>query len=166
VLLARDVEGCLGPLWDPLAVHIATAAGKGATVQLRIGGKAGPASGAPLDVEAEILAVDTDAYQTWAGTRMKLGAACAVRIGGMRVVLTSVRDQAYGPDLFTNLGIDPKSLPVVAVKSAQHFMAGFVPIAHQVVLVGGGGALENDFRRIAYCHIHRPKWPLDTVSEN
>jgi len=165
-LLARDIEGCLGPLWDPLAVHISMAAGKGATIQLRIGGKAGTPSSAPLDIEAEVLAVDPDAYQTWAGTRMKLGAACAVRIGRMRVVLTSVRDQAYGLDLFTNLGVEPRSLPVVAVKSAQHFMAGFAPIASQVVLVGGGGALENDFRRIVYRHIRRPKWPLDPVSGN
>jgi microcystin degradation protein MlrC len=165
-LLARDVEGCLGPLWDPLAVHIATAAGIGATVPMRIGGKASLASGAPLDVEAEILAVNTNAFQSWAGTRMKLGAACAVRIGRMRVVLTSVRDQAYGPDLFSNLGVDPKSGPIVAVKSAQHFMAGFAPVAHQVVLVGGGGPLENDFRRIAYHNIRRPKWPLDPVPEN
>jgi microcystin degradation protein MlrC len=160
-LLARDAEGCLGPLWDPLAAHVASAAGKGATVWLRIGGKAGAASGAPLDIEAEVLAVDTDAFQTWSGTRMKLGAACAVRVGKMRVVLVSVRDQAYGPDLFSNLGIDPTSLPIVAVKSAQHFMAGFAPIARQVVLVSGGGALENDFRRIPYRHIRRPQWPLD-----
>jgi microcystin degradation protein MlrC len=160
-LLARDVEGCLGPLWDPLTVRLASAAGKGATVSLRIGGKAGAASGVPLDVDAEVLAVDADAFQSWAGTRMKLGPACALHVGRMRLVLVSVRDQAYGPDLFSNLGIDPRSLPIVAVKSAQHFMAGFAPIASQVVLVSGGGALENDFRRIPYRHIRHPKWPLD-----
>jgi microcystin degradation protein MlrC len=161
-LLERGIEGCLGPLWDPLAVRVLSAAGKGCKVPVRIGGKAGIASGDPLDVEAEVLAVDAEAYQTWAGTRMSLGAACAIRIGKLHVVVTSVRDQAYGPDLFTNLGLDPVSFPVVAVKSAQHFMAGFAPIAHRVILVSGGGSLENDFRRIPYRHIQRPKWPLDS----
>ncbi len=160
-LLERDVAACLGPLWDPMAVRIASAAGAGARIALRIGGKVGPASGAPLDVDAEVLAVSPDAYQSWAGTRMKLGAACGLRIGRLQVVVSSVRDQAYSPDLFTNLGIDPSRQRIVAVKSAQHFMAGFAPIARDVVLVSGGGPLEGDFRRIPYRHILRPKWPLD-----
>jgi microcystin degradation protein MlrC len=162
-LLERDVDACLGPLWDPMAVRVMMAAGPGAKVALRIGGKVGPASGLPLDAEAEILAVEPAAYQTWAGTRMKLGAAGAVRIGKVRLVICSIRDQAYGPDLFTNLGIEPRGLSIVAVKSAQHFMAGFAPIAHTVLLAGGGGPLETDFRRVPYRNIQRPKWPLDAI---
>lgn len=160
-LLERGVEACLGPLWDPLAVRIARAAGPGARLDLHVGGKTGPASGLPLDAEVEVLSVLPDAHQSWAGTRMKLGDACAVRIGPVQLVLSSVRDQAYSPDLFTNLGIDPAAVRIVAVKSAQHFMAGFAAMAGTVLLVGGGGPLENDFRRIAYRHIRRPKWPLD-----
>jgi microcystin degradation protein MlrC len=162
-LLARDVAACLGPLWDPTAVRIAMAAGPGALVALRLGGKVDAAGGLPLDLEAEILAVDPDAYQSWSGTRMKLGAACALRIGKVYVVVSSVRDQAYSPDLFTNLGIEPRAMPIVAVKSAQHFMAGFASIARDVLLVSGGGGLETDFRRIPYRHILRPKWPLDEI---
>jgi microcystin degradation protein MlrC len=162
-LLERDVEACLGPLWDPMAARALLAAGPGARVAVRIGGKVGPASGLPLDAEAEVLAIDPTAYQTWSGTRMKLGAACAVRIGKVRIVVSSIRDQAYGPDLFSNLGIEPRELSIVAVKSAQHFMAGFAPIAHTVLLAGGGGPLETDFRRIPYRNIQRPKWPLDAI---
>jgi microcystin degradation protein MlrC len=163
-LLERDVDACLGPVWDPMTVRIAMAAGPDTTATLRIGGKVGVASGLPLDADAQILAVDPDAWQSWSGTRMKLGASCAVRIGKVRVVICSVRDQAYSPDLFTNLGIEPRELPIVAVKSAQHFMAGFAPIAHNTILVGGGGPLENDFRRISYRHIQRPIWPLDPAT--
>ena len=162
-LLERDVDACLGPLWDPVAVRVLLAAGVGARVAVRLGGKVGPASGLPLDAEAEILAIDPAAYQTWSGTRMRLGAACAVRIGKVRLVIASIRDQAYGPDLFTNLGIEPRDLFIVAVKSAQHFMAGFAPIARTVLLAGGGGPLETDFRRVPYRNIQRPKWPLDAI---
>src|SRR6185312_7641989 len=79
-LLERDVDACLGPLWDPMAVRCVVAAGTGTKVALRIGGKVCPYSGLPLDVEAEILAVDPAAYQTWSGTRMKLGPACGIRV--------------------------------------------------------------------------------------
>lgn len=162
-LLERDVDACLGPLWDPMAVRVLLAAGPGARVAVRIGGKVGPSSGLPLDADAEILAIDPAAYQTWSGSRMKLGAACAVRIGKVRIVVSSIRDQAYGPDLFSNLGVEPRELSIVAVKSAQHFMAGFAPIAHAVLLAGGGGPLETDFRRVPYRNIQRPKWPLDAI---
>ena len=162
-LLERDVDACLGPLWDPVAVRMMLAAGVGARVAVRLGGKVVAASGLPLDAEAEILAIDPAAYQTWSGTRMRLGAACAVRIGKVRLVIASIRDQAYGPDLFTNLGIELHDLSIVAVKSAQHFMAGFAPIARTVLLAGGGGPLETDFRRVPYRNIQRPKWPLDAI---
>ena len=160
-LLARDVDACLGPLWDPIAVRFASSAGVGAEIALRIGGKSGRAAGDPLDIHARVLAVSSEAYQSWAGTRMSLGAACAIEIGHTQVVLTSSRDQAYSPDLFTNLGIDPRAKHIVAVKSAQHFLAGFGALARAVILVGGGGPLETDFRKIAYRHIRRPMWPLD-----
>ena len=57
-LLERDVDACLGPLWDPMAVRVLLAAGPGARVAVRIGGKVGPSSGLPLDADAEILAID------------------------------------------------------------------------------------------------------------
>ncbi len=162
-LLERDVDACLGPLWDPMTVRALLGAGPGARLAVRIGGKVGPASGLPLDAEAEILAIDPAAYQTWSGTRMKLGAACAIRIGKVRIVVSSIRDQAYSPDLFSNLAVEPREFSIVAVKSAQHFMAGFAPIAHTVLLAAGGGPLETDFRRIQYRNIQRPKWPLDAI---
>jgi microcystin degradation protein MlrC len=83
-----------------------------------------------------------------------------VRIGKVEVVLSSIRDQAYSPDLFSNLGVDPAAKRIVAVKSAQHFVHGFAPLARAVVLVGGGGPLETDFRKIPYRNIRRPKRPL------
>jgi microcystin degradation protein MlrC len=160
-LLGRDVDACLGPLWDPSSVRSAFSAGKGAKLALRIGGKAGPSGGGPLEVNVEVLEIAPEALQSWAGTRVTLGMAASVRIGRVEVVLSSIRDQAYGPDLFSNLGVDPRSKRIVAVKSAQHFLAGFQPLARAVFLLSGGGPLEVDFRRIPYRHVHRPKWPLD-----
>jgi microcystin degradation protein MlrC len=162
-LIGAGAPACLGPLWDPMAVRIASAAGEGAEIELRIGGKTGRSGGPPLDVRCRVLRVEPAAWQSWAATRMELGAACAVRIGPVEVVLASMRDQAYGPDLFTNLGVDPAACRIVAVKSAQHFVDGFQPIARDIVLAGGGGPLETDFRRIDYRNIARPKWPLDDI---
>lgn len=61
----RDVA--LALLWDPVAVDHCHAAGVGAVLPLRIGGKSGPMSGNPIDVHAEVLSLRTDAVQALFG---------------------------------------------------------------------------------------------------
>lgn len=160
-VLACGVDACVGPLWDPAVVEAADAAGPGSRFRVRLGGKAGPGSGRPLDLDVEVLGPVVEASQTWAGTRMSLGRACALRTGAVDIVVCSIRDQAYSPDLFRGVGLDPLAYRLVVVKSAQHFAAGFAPMARATVLASGGGPLETDFRRIPYRHVRRPMWPLD-----
>lgn len=164
-LLAADISACLGPLWDPEAAAACHAAGLGARLRLNLGGKSGPASGHPLALDVEVVGLARDAVQSWAGTRMSLGPSCAVRVGPVSVVISSVRDQAYSPDLFEILGVDPAAHRLVVVKSAQHFVAGFAPLAADIILASGGGPLETDFRKIDYRHVRRPIWPLDEMFE-
>ena len=160
-VLASGATACLGPLWDPAAVDISHAVGLGGRFRLRLGGKAGADSGSPLDLEVEVTGLADEASQSWAGTRMSLGRACALRAGSVSIAVASVRDQAYSPDLFHAVGIDPREQQLVVVKSAQHFAAGFAPMARQIILASGGGPLETDFRKIPYRHVRRPIWPLD-----
>lgn len=164
-VLAMRTSACLGPLWDPAAVRLCQAAGRGARLRLSLGGRSGPGSGRPLTLDVEVTGLTDEAVQSWAGTRMWLGAACAVRINDVSVVITSIRDQAYSPDLFEAVGVDPATHRWVVVKSAQHFMAGFSDMAAETILVSGGGPLETDFRKIAYRNVRRPIWPLDDMFE-
>ena len=162
LLLQRDnIRTCLGPFWDPAAAELACMVGVGGKCQVRLGGKAGPESGKALDLEVEVTGVSEAAFQTWAATKVPLGRACALRVGQTSIVVSSVRDQAYDPDLFSGLGIDPTAHQIVAVKSAQHFVAGFTAIARAIIFASGGGSLEADFRKIPYQNISRPIWPLD-----
>jgi len=159
-VLASGVAACVGPFWDPAAVDLCHIVGKGGRFRLRLGGKTA-GSGAPLDLDVEVLGLADEAWQDWAGTRMSLGRACAIRSGQVEIMVSSVRDQAYSPKLFSAVGIDAAACRLVMVKSAQHFAAGFTPIAREIVLASGGGVLEADFRRIPYRQVRRPIWPLD-----
>jgi len=85
-----------------------------------------------------------------------------VRIGGVEVVLNAKRTQATGLELFTNLGIDPTRRKIVVVKSTNHFMAAYGPIAKKVIYVESSGPLPRDHRRVPYRKVERPIWPLDT----
>lgn len=76
-------------------------------------------------------------------------------------MLITIRQQAWGPDLFSNLGIDPKKRKIVVVKSTNHFFAEYSKIAHDVLYMDGPGALPRNFHLVPYTKVKRPIWPLD-----
>jgi microcystin degradation protein MlrC len=162
-LLERRISGgaCLGPLWDPGAVRIAFDAGVGARLPLRIGGKIAPLSGDPVDGNWEIRALVRDMVMTGlAGTPAKLGDCALIACDDVEVVITTYRCQAFGVDLFTQLGCDPAQRRLVIVKSSQHFRAAFAPIAERIILVDTPGVVTNDFTKLPFRKIKLPKWPF------
>jgi microcystin degradation protein MlrC len=161
-LIARNADNvALGPIWDPVAVRLCFDAGAGASFPLRFGGKIGPASGLPVDATVEVIGLAEDCWQSFGPTKVPLGDCAAIRIGGVEVVLITKRTQALGLELFTNLGIDPRAKKVVVVKSTNHFMAAFGPIAKKVIYIDSDAPLTRDYRKIPYRRVQRPIWPLD-----
>jgi microcystin degradation protein MlrC len=150
-------NAAIGPIWDPIAVQYCVAAGEGARLPLRFAGKTGPASGAPIDAEVLIRRVVRDATQTFGQSTVGMGDCAAVRVGDIDVVLPTRRRQAFGTDLFGNLGIDLAARKIVVVKSTNHFYASFAPIAKEVLYVDSGGPLPRDLRTLAFRKIERPK---------
>jgi microcystin degradation protein MlrC len=152
----RGIENAaIGPLWDPVAVEICQDAGVGGRLQLRIGGKLGPASGDPVDVEVTVTGLCDDLENSMGGVPMSLGAAAGVKVHlggetddaperGIDVVLNTRRGQGYSPSIFSGVGIDPERKHILVVKSTQHFHAGFAPISKQVLYAGDLGALPGD----------------------
>lgn len=166
-LLARDAQDvALALLWDPVAVKLCHAAGVGGRIPLRVGGKAGPMSGDPLDVFAEITCVRDDAMQALFGKgepNYRMGKSAAIRIGGVQVVLNSSRQQVFSTHCFSEHDIDPLRTQVLVVKSTQHFMNGFGPIAAKVVRCEGPGTMSPDLRVFPYRKVRRPLAGLDAA---
>ena len=165
-LLARGVKAAaLAAIWDPLAVRIARDAGAGASLPLRIGGKAGPASGEPLDVTATVLALADNVQQRGPGSMRgwPLGDVAAVRIDGVDVLLHTERAQTFGPDGLETLGITPADKRLIVVKSAQHFHRHFSAIASLILYCNAPGGRSIDFASLPYRKLKRPIWPLDDI---
>jgi microcystin degradation protein MlrC len=164
-LIERNMaDAAVGPIWDPIAVRLCFDAGEGARFPLRFGGKIGPASGMPIDAMVTVTALKRDCWQSFGPTQVPLGDCAAVQIGGIRVALISARTQALGLELFRNLGIEPTEQKLVVVKSTNHFMAAFGPIAKSVIYIDADGPLSRDYRRIRYTRVQRPIWPLDEMT--
>lgn len=161
-LIERQVEhAALGPIWDPIAVRICFDAGPGGTLPLRFGGKIGPTSGQPVDARVTVIGLKRDARQSFGPTQVPLGDCAGIRAGGVEVVLIANRTQALGLELFRNVGIEPTAKKLVVVKSTNHFMGNFGPIAKQVLYIDADGPISRDHRKLPYTRVQRPIWPLD-----
>lgn len=142
----------------------AIALGLSPPIPLRFGGETGLASGLPIDAEVTVTGPGTRLLAEFgtdpsAARRLRRGAR-----GRLEVVLITKRTQAPRLELFRNLGIEPTARRVVVVKSTNHFMAAFGPIAGQVIYIDADGPLKRDYRRIPYTRVNRPIWPLDEAT--
>ena len=161
-LQARGIrDACIGPLWDPQAVKMCFAAGEGASFQLRFGAKMSANAGEPVDAHVRVTRLVHDAWQSFGDARDPMGDTAAIEVDGIALVLNTLRTQAFGIDLFTNLGIDPATRKIVVVKSHNHFFAAFSKIAAEVHRTSAPGPLPVDYSLVPYKRVRRPMWPLD-----
>lgn len=158
---AGVADAAIGHLWDPAAYDLIERAGVGASIPLRIGGKSGPLAGDPVDAVVEVLCIRGDLKQLMFDEPVSLGPAASVRVDGIEIVITRVRNQTFGPQTFIDLGIDIPAKRLVVVKSAQHFHTQFAPLAAGIVYASPPGSVSTDFASYPYRRIRRPIWPLD-----
>src|SRR5258706_6492347 len=84
-----------------------------------------------------------------------------LRIDGIDVVLSSRRSQTFDPEPFLLHGIDVRRCRVVALKSSQHFRAGFEGIARAIVTADPPGLTTLRLDALQRHRVTRPVWPLD-----
>ncbi len=151
----------IGPFWDLGAIAACREAGLGARVMLRVGGKCGPLSGQPVDLEVTVRALEPDHQQSILGAgSMNCGYSVWISTDdGTDIVLITKRQQGYATNLFTDLGIDLESKQAIVVKSSHHFYADFAPLADEVLYVTTPGLLRSDFENIVYSERDQNYWP-------
>lgn len=169
-MLRRDVKNAaLAMICDPETVQSAIVAGVGSKLALQLGGKHGETSGPSLELEAEVTAIAETATQRGLdqGRAEQLGACATLRIKGVDIVLNSIRQQVFSPDVFTQLGIDPTSKSILVVKSSQHFFELFAPLVmsleKDIIYCDAPGALNSQLKNMPYKKLTRPIWPLDEI---
>jgi microcystin degradation protein MlrC len=161
-ILERGIGNvAIGCIWDPITVAVAEENGEEEESQLRIGGKMGPMSGDPVDLQVHIGKIVHNATQRFGGGSSHLGTAVALHgPNEVDVVVNSQRTQTFSPHVFSNVGIDPLKKKILVVKSMQHFYAGFAPIATKILYVAAPGTLVPNFKLLDYRKARRDIWPI------
>ena len=164
-LIERKVGGvAIAPFWDPQATLAAFEAGIGAKLNLRIGGKLGPASGDPVDASVTVMGLVRDAYQPFGKAMTPLGNMAWLRIGerdedAIHIIVNDSRTQAFSPPCFTAAGLDITKCRGLIVKSTQHFHAGFLPVGEEILYVSAPGTGSMDMRVLPFTRVTRALWP-------
>jgi microcystin degradation protein MlrC len=166
-LLERGAGGfAISALWDPGAVALAFEAGLGARLEIRLGGKLGPSSGVAVDVTVTVMGLTRDADQPFGGAIAELGDMAWLRIGdvddddrALDVICNTKRVQAFHPDCFAQVGLDPMRPKALVVKSTQHFHAGFSPIAREIIYASTDGAGSMNFASLPHRSVDARLWP-------
>jgi microcystin degradation protein MlrC len=162
---ARLENSAFATIADPEVANIARRAGRGAEIQVRLGGKHDALLSPGFDVTARVVSLSNGDFvyegPMQRGLAASMGPTAVLRIGGVDVVVASNRFQVYDRQFFVSQGIDPAAKRVVAVKSAHHFRAAYAPIAREVIVVDAAGITSPDPRKFPYKNVRRPIWPLD-----
>ncbi|TIW90729.1 MAG: M81 family metallopeptidase, partial [Mesorhizobium sp.] len=161
-MLGRGLDRfAVATIWDPIAVTFCLAAGEGAVIDLRFGGKAGPQAGEPIDARVRVLKAVAEGWQSFGPSRVTLGPTALVRIEATEVdiILNTNRTQTFEPDIFSNIGVDPLSKDMLLIKSTNHFYAGFEPIAAEIIYVSAPSSYPSNPAVTDYKKLTRPVWP-------
>jgi microcystin degradation protein MlrC len=146
-LIRQGAAGAvLGMINDAESAAACHAAGQGATLRLRLGGKS---DGVPIEVTARVERL-SDGNFTGTGPMAKgnpfaLGPSALVEVApGVRVIVVSTKMQALDQALFTHIGVEPAACGILVLKSVVHFRADFEPIAERVILATAPGPVPVD----------------------
>lgn len=152
-LLRALIEGgargaVIGVLADAEAAARAHAAGRGAELRIRLGGKSGMPGHQPLEGAFKVLALGDGRFTAtgpmYRGARMQLGPMALVEIAGVRVLVASKAAQAADQSMFRHLGVEPARERILGLKSSVHFRNDFQDMAAAILLVTAPGPVHAD----------------------
>lgn len=167
-MIRQNVENAAFALIaDPESAERAFSAGRGNPVRLSLGGKSAPRAnhGAPIEAEGRVITLSDGRYTITGpmctGLEVNMGKTAVVQIGGIYVIICTLRTQPWDAEVFRKVGIEPASKKILCVKSAAHFRASFEPIAAKIIEVDLPGLVSNNFSNFTFRNILRPVFPLD-----
>ncbi len=144
----NPAKAAIGVIYDPGSAAAAHAAGQGATVRLKLGGKSGIPGDAPFEADFVVEKLSDGRFVApgpyYGGRDMDMGLSACLRIGDVRVVVSSHKAQLADRAMYRYVGIEPTAQAILVNKSSVHFRADFEPIAEALLICAAPGAMPAD----------------------
>ena len=144
----KATKAAIGVIYDPASAKLAHDAGVGAAVTLALGGKSGIPGDAPYQETFTVEALSDGQFVApgpyFGGRNMDMGPSACLRIGEVRVVVSSHKAQLADQSMYRYVGIEPMEQSILVNKSSVHFRADFEPIAERLIICAAPGAMPAD----------------------
>src|SRR5688572_13653809 len=157
----------LGIVFDPALAAEAKRLGPGTRFRARFNRDETHALSGRFEADAQVLALHEGPIVgkrgISAGHTINLGLMALIQVGGIRVVVVSIRQQCKDIAMFECFGIDIAAARSVIVKSRGHFRAAFDIFFtdDRIVEVDVPGLTTPILSRVPYKKVPRPIYPLD-----
>lgn len=158
-------KACFGFVVDAETAALAHRAGVGKTIDILLGGRTDTLHGAPIAAQAYVKSLHDGRIEMQAmmkGAPVNLGPMARLVIDNMDVIVASRRSQTFDPEPFLALGMDVRRYAIVALKSSNHFRAGFKGIAAAIVTADPPGLCTHHIEIFPRQSTARRLWPLDS----
>lgn len=167
LLDAEVSSACFAFLVDPEVAEQAHRAGVGADITVNLGGKYDDLHGDTLHLDAYVKALHDGRLVMRAmmkGAPMHLGRMARLVVAGLDIVVASRRSQTFDVGPFLAVGIDVNDYDIVALKSSNHFRAGFKDIAKKIVTADPPGLTTHHVEIFERRNAPGPLWPIDDAA--
>ena len=160
-------DACILYIVDPEAVEVCKQAGVGAKLTLDVGGKASPLQGKPVTMTVEVVALSDGRFYydgpIKAGLEGEMGPSAYIRQDGIHVLLVTEREQPFDTAFSRTLGLDPRQMRYIGIKSTAHFRQGFESWAGAIYVVSEPSAHDPAGGDIQFRKQSRKLYPLHDI---
>jgi len=144
--------------------------GVGEKIDLEVGGTIAKELYNPISIHAKIKLISDGSYifhaPLWKGRKMNMGKTVVLVINDIiNLVVCSQRTVTFDPTQYRSVGIEPKEMKIVLVKSVSTFRPGYQEIAKEIIMLKTVGALASDLLSLPFKNIKRPMYPWDQMDD-
>ena len=178
-LLRCGAQDCALTIRDAEAVRAGIAAGVGANLNIRVGGKIDQRFYQPLKITGQVKSIDDGRYMICGPTHggwgrevnkeafreANVGKRVVLRIGNKIDVILSQRQTGKDRDFFKSAGILLEEKQILVVKSNQAHRASFDPVVAGTIELDTPGVSTVNYASLPYRYLHRPIWPINEAMD-
>ncbi|MDY0885032.1 M81 family metallopeptidase [Dongia soli] len=168
--LRPNVPAVFGFFWDPPLVARCHAAGIGQRLSAALGGRITQAFGAPVEVEATVLALTDGQFRNLGPMEtnlpVNLGRTALLDVQGIKVIVTESCQTPNDPGYFELHGIDLGKTGLLCVKAKNHFRAAFKPLTRAIIEIDAPGPASPNIRHYSFRHAPRHLYPLTEADDH
>ncbi len=164
-LIRQEAQNAVIVISDPAAVQAAISIGIGGQFSGEVGAKLDHYHGDPCPVTGEVIYLGDGKWvhegPENAGVPVDMGPTAIIQLGGIKLVLTSIKCMPGDLQQLKSIGIDPTQLHIIVVKAAVRWRGGYEPIMAQAIHVDTPGLCTSNLELLDFKHVRRPLFPLD-----